>query len=336
MLGKPNLFFPPLFYFIFFLAVAIFSTSAMWSDVLKTNISLTLANDCVIFVDYFCSDMGSDPQANGFSNFEGKDVANCMIEPIDIFSLRVILSNTYPGYSPVQVFEFKNVGTIPVKFCGISITGLDTNELKINITTPDIGTVYNPGESSFITINTIVNQEAKENSIYSFQVELCFKPWYIVKRLKFTSWKALAYNGSNPRGRCLSESGSVNISDYDTLARVKFNEFRYGWGWVGLVISNSAGEDVELRKEMINIKVIEGELHRIEVFLYGPFQAPGTSDVWDKINICEMYRNLKDAGNPFPESSANDSIILRKNEKAVIWIYLEGKYLNTVTIMVSI
>ena len=333
VLGKFNLFFTS--FFIFFLTLAILQSLAMWSDALKMNISLTLANDCVIFVNYFCSDIGLDPQASGFSNFEGKNVASCMIEPIDEFSLRVVLSNTYPGYSPEQIFEFKNVGTIPVKFCGISITGLDTEKLKVDITTPDIGTVYNPSENSFVIIYTTVNQKAEENSAYSFQIELCFKPWYIDKWLEFTSWKALAYYDTK-KGKCLSESGSVDISDYGTLARIKFSEFRHGWGWVGLVISNSADEDVELQKEIINIRVIEGELYRVEIFLYGPFIAPGISGVWSSVNICEMYRNFNNFGNPFPEVTPKDSVILKKNEKAIIWIYLKGPPNNPIELEVRL
>lgn len=143
-------------------------------------------------------------------------------------------------------------------------------------------------------------------------------------RLEFTSWKAHAYYGTNPRGRCLAEEGSVTPRDLNTSVRVAFGEFKYGWGWVGLVVSNYAGRDVNLSKNMVSVEVVRGNISRVYVFLYGPFLAPGTSGVWGDIDICELRWNLRNYSNPFPRVEAKEFVVLGRRDKAVIWVYLEG------------
>lgn len=326
-MGKSNLFFALLLSQL--LTLALFSSSAMWYDALGASARLNTARDCVVFVDYFCSDVGPDPQLTGFSNPEGKDAATCLVElgessPNRPDRVEVFLNNAYPGYSPRVILEFRNVGTMPVRFCGASISGPGAEALKVDVVAPGIGTVYNPGEGGSSLIRIAVRQEAREKSTYGFQVELCFKPWYLTGRLEFTSWKALAYEGVNPKGKCLYESGRANFEDNGTSARIRFSEFAYGWGWIGLVVSNSAGGDVELLREMLEVKIVEGELSKAVVLLYGPFSAPGTSGVWDRASVCEMRDNLVNSGDPFPWVGSKDGVVLKSNEKAVVWVYVEG------------
>jgi len=52
---------------------------AMWYDTLKINATIETGEVKVKFSDWMCSDTGSDPQAEGFHNTEGKDVATCDI-----------------------------------------------------------------------------------------------------------------------------------------------------------------------------------------------------------------------------------------------------------------
>ncbi|MEM0368470.1 MAG: hypothetical protein QXN57_03405, partial [Desulfurococcaceae archaeon] len=53
---------------------------AMWSETLLVNVTVETGEVDVKFSDWSCSDNGPDPQAEGFNNSEGKDVASCSVQ----------------------------------------------------------------------------------------------------------------------------------------------------------------------------------------------------------------------------------------------------------------
>lgn len=155
---------------------------AMWSDTLKINATIKTGEVKVKFSDWMCSDEGSDPQAQGFHNEEGKDVASCNVNvkardgkgnPI---KLNVMLNNTYPGYSVDVKFIVDNIGTIPVKLLNYNITGVDENALSVSLSVPEDTQIDSGGSSTYILHITVL-QNAKESSTYTFEVDLTFAQW---------------------------------------------------------------------------------------------------------------------------------------------------------------
>ena len=159
---------------------------AMWSDTLKINATIKTGEVKVKFSSWMCSDEGSDPQAQGFHNEEGKDVASCNVSveerdgegnPI---KLDVTLNNTYPGYSVDVTFTVDNIGTIPVKLLNYKLidpSGVNGSTLLISLSVPE-NTQIDPGSSSTTyTLHITVLQNAAESSTYTFEVDLTFAQW---------------------------------------------------------------------------------------------------------------------------------------------------------------
>lgn len=158
------------------------SAIAMWSETLKINATVNTGEVDVAFTDYTCSDVGPDPQAHGFHNEEGKDVASCSVSPEiydnegDIIKLNVTLSNAYPGYSVDITMNITNIGTIPVKLYSYSMTGLNDTALYASLSIPE-ETQLHPGETGSYTLHIEVLQTADELSTYTFEVTLVFAQW---------------------------------------------------------------------------------------------------------------------------------------------------------------
>ncbi|RLG79951.1 MAG: hypothetical protein DRO13_04935 [Thermoprotei archaeon] len=306
---------------------------------LKSTISMGSGDDCMSFVRWSCSDLGPDPQESGFNNSEGKDVAACFMDLLEVdergnnISLSLLLTNAYPGYSVEAEAVVKNTGTIPVRILGYTIEPPDL-PLEIYLE-PPLSPYIDPGKEAVYTLHLSVLQIANENSVYPFNVTLQFEPWYTPLTLEFTSWKAHAYSGGCSKcGICTKEEGTVQLDSSGVKASIGFREFSEGWGWIGFVISNNAGYLVTLSKSDI---VVYGdrELNSLEVFLYGGFISPGSSGVWRNVNICDMKHNMDYYGEPFPTIGDHDSITLGKNEKAIIWIYV-GSEPGSLTVIVEL
>jgi len=155
---------------------------AMWSETLKVNVEVNTGEVKVKWSDSYCSDEGADPQAEGYNNKEGKDVASCGIE-IEVkdnegnpIKLRVTLKNTYPGYSVDIDLVVDNIGTIPVKLQDYSISEYDKNALEVSLEIPE-DTQIDPEDSGTYTLHITVLQDAKELSTYTFEVTLTFAQW---------------------------------------------------------------------------------------------------------------------------------------------------------------
>ncbi len=164
------------------LAAAFGAALAMWSESLRINTYIHTGEVDVAWGGWECSDMGPDPQAPGFNNTEGKDVASCIVEPeiydneSEVIKLNVTIVNGYPGYSVNATGYVVNTGTIPVKLLSSNITGVDPSALSVNLYTP-ADTQLHPGQNQSYTIEVTVLQSAAENTDYSFEVTLVFAQW---------------------------------------------------------------------------------------------------------------------------------------------------------------
>ncbi|RLG78501.1 MAG: hypothetical protein DRO40_13795 [Thermoprotei archaeon] len=158
---------------------------AMWSETLKLNAYVNTGEVKVKWSDWNCTDTDADPQAPGFNNTEGKDVAKCIVSveeddgagnPI---KLNVTIVNAYPGYAVNITLVVDNIGTIPVKLLSYSWTDLSTaDEEALNITLyKPADTQMHEGENTTYILEIIVTQEANETATYSFDLELTFAQW---------------------------------------------------------------------------------------------------------------------------------------------------------------
>lgn len=164
------------------LAATMGTAFAMWSETLLVNVDVYTGEVDVAFTDWICSDIGPDPQAPGFSNAEGKDVASCAVDVEvldnegDVIKLLVTITNAYPGYAVDVNMSITNIGTIPVKLYSYGITGLNTTALAASLTFP-ADTQIDPGDTHIYTLHIEVLQEADELSTYSFEVSMTFAQW---------------------------------------------------------------------------------------------------------------------------------------------------------------
>ncbi|OYT55855.1 MAG: hypothetical protein B6U76_04930 [Desulfurococcales archaeon ex4484_217_2] len=155
---------------------------AMWSETLKINVTVNTGEVDVKWSNWYCNDTGSDPQAPGFNNSEGKDVAKCYVEPEkydeegDLIKLNVTIVNAYPGYRAVITGIVDNIGTIPVKLYNHTISSYDTDALDVTLGIP-ADTQIDAGDNATYTLTIDVLQNASENSTYSFEVTLVFAQW---------------------------------------------------------------------------------------------------------------------------------------------------------------
>lgn len=157
--------------------------SAMWMETLRINTYVHTGEVKVAWVEWSCSDEGSDPQVGDpFHNEEGKDVAECIVTPEiyddqqNVIKLNITLVNAYPGYAPIITLVVGNIGTIPVKLLSYEISEYDEDALSVELTIPD-DTQIHPGDTLDLGIKIIVNQAAEELSIYTFEINYTFAQW---------------------------------------------------------------------------------------------------------------------------------------------------------------
>lgn len=158
---------------------------AMWSETLKVNVYVDTGEVKVKWSDWSCSDTGPDPQAPGFHNEEGKDVASCYVNPEindtenNPIKLNVTLVNAYPGYAVNITMIVDNIGTVPVKlfdYYWSNLSTIDEEALSFRLI-PPTDTQIEPGENGTYILEIIVLQAANETSTYSFDLELKFAQW---------------------------------------------------------------------------------------------------------------------------------------------------------------
>jgi len=164
------------------IAIVLGTALAMWSETLMVNVAVNTGEVKVKFSDWSCSDKGADPQAEGFHNTEGKNVASCGItvekrdDEGNPIKLLVTINNAYPGYSVDVDLVIDNIGTIPVKLLNSNISGVNESALSVSLTVPE-DTQIDPGYNSTYTLHITVLQTAAEKSTYTFEVTLTFAQW---------------------------------------------------------------------------------------------------------------------------------------------------------------
>ena len=158
---------------------------AMWSETLKLNAYVNTGEVKVKWSAWNCTDTGPDPQAPGFNNTEGKDVAKCIVSvekednESNPIKLNVTLVKAYPGYAVNITLIVDNIGTIPVKLLSYSwsnFSAIDEEALNVTLYKP-LDTQMHEGENTTYILEIIVTQKANETSTYSFDLELTFAQW---------------------------------------------------------------------------------------------------------------------------------------------------------------
>ncbi len=160
------------------------AASAMWYQSLRVNVTVHTGDVSVKWVNWSCSDTGPDPQTPDtvFHNEEGKDVAQCIIQPEitddngNVIKLNVTIVNAYPGYHADAALVVQNSGTIPVKLYTHSITGVDEDALAVSLGLPETTQIH-PGENGTIHLLIDVLQTAEQGSTYTFEVNLTYAQW---------------------------------------------------------------------------------------------------------------------------------------------------------------
>lgn len=157
--------------------------TAMWSETLRVNVTVSTGEVDVKWSDWGCNDTGADPQTPGgqFNNSEGKDVAQCYVEPEifdeedDVIKLNVTIVNAYPGYRAFIWLVVDNIGTIPVKLYNYTVTPTDP-ALDVSFNALQ-GTQIHPGGNDTISLIIDVLQTAEENTTYTFEITLTYAQW---------------------------------------------------------------------------------------------------------------------------------------------------------------
>ncbi|MEM4717457.1 MAG: hypothetical protein QXE81_01700 [Desulfurococcaceae archaeon] len=152
---------------------------AMWYETLYVNVTVQTGEVKVEFSEWYCSDTGPDPQAEGFNNEEGKDVANCSVsveveEDGVVTKLAVSLDNAYPGYMVDIYLLIDNIGTIPVKLYDY-ILNFD-EPIYAELIIPEDAQI-DPGYSSTYILRITIPQDAEELSTYYGELTLTFAQW---------------------------------------------------------------------------------------------------------------------------------------------------------------
>jgi len=171
---------------LFLVAVVLGSVGiavAMWTEELLVNVNVSTGEVDVKWSAWMCSDEDADPQAEGYTNEEGKDVASCSIIASgrdtegDVVELTVDLNNTYPGYTATILLIVDNIGTVPVKLYSSSMMGVVGKPIDVYYAWPKNTTQIEPGDNSTYILRVTVLQDAEEGATYSFTWRLVFAQW---------------------------------------------------------------------------------------------------------------------------------------------------------------
>jgi hypothetical protein len=190
----------PVFFLTLFAVFAILvSAVAMWSDILKINATIKTGDVDIEFI--------GTPRVFEGSEYGKTWVANCSASLYEVqnedqdnpagdndLELVITINNAYPCYyCKVQDVSVKNTGSVPVK---LSVTVYANNTLcerkidawgqyyyacdvdnngKIDIVlwgcfTSLENLQLHPGESTSFTVDTHVEQDAKQSSIYNIEI----------------------------------------------------------------------------------------------------------------------------------------------------------------------
>lgn len=125
---------------------------------------------------------------------------------------------------------------------------------------------------------------------------------------------------------------SVGIGVFESVVRIR--EFR-GWAWVGLLIENPTKGGLTVRRSRTSVVTVP-PLPKVRVFLYGPVSDPDIALAWREVDLDSMRNRLLSLGNPIPDIPPASEVTLNRGDRAVLWIYLEDKFVDEVSVFVSI
>jgi hypothetical protein len=151
-----------------------------FNDVCPNGGGYTIGQDC-----------DGDGELNDDMEYEGKDVAECVAEILDPYTMEVTVSNAYPLFNCFVLYDVHNTGTIPVKiyrpdyfyegeYMGGELFAIDTDALHVNGWPPlcyEDGTQLHPGEETVCALHISIYQGAEELTTYTFQVKIFGRQW---------------------------------------------------------------------------------------------------------------------------------------------------------------
>ncbi len=168
---------------------------AAWTEQLTIKATVNTGELDVAFDENSLSvtDNGADPQAAGYNNNEGFDVASASLQVTDsddegdAIELTFTIDNAYPGYSACAQFNIVNIGTIPAEITKIDLsdvqaaypdgsTGTANDALSISYTM-NVGDTLESGESKSYQVCVEVTEQATEMTSYSFSITIEFTQW---------------------------------------------------------------------------------------------------------------------------------------------------------------
>jgi hypothetical protein len=135
---------------------------------------------------------------------------------------------------------------------------------------------------------------------------------------------------------CRASEGNVSLELGGSRAVVVFYNISQGWiAWIGLVVSN----DGTLPTRILEPSVGLASNFTHEPYIYGPFQAPGTSGAWGGVDPCEIYNETLVYGEPFPSIGSSPQVLIDPGQKAIVWIlvnYTGTASLANTTIVIDV
>jgi hypothetical protein len=133
-------------------------------------------------------DCDQDGSLNDDWEAENKDVAECVTEQIDPYTLQVKILQGYPSFNCFVKYGVTNVGSVPIHiyrpdyfYDGVYMgSAINTDALHVNGWPPICyteTTQLEPKENAFCSLHVHVNQGAAMNATYTFQVKIFARQW---------------------------------------------------------------------------------------------------------------------------------------------------------------
>jgi hypothetical protein len=133
-------------------------------------------------------DCDQDGSLNDDMEVEGKDIAECVAEQLDQYTLKVTVYNGYPSFNCFVKYGVTNVGSVPIQIYHPDYfyndvymgSAINNAELHVNGWPPICyteTTQLEPKQSAFCNLHVHVNQGAEQRSTYSFLVKIFARQW---------------------------------------------------------------------------------------------------------------------------------------------------------------
>jgi len=123
--------------------------------------------------DGVVNDRSRDPGDNGVDPGNGKAVGRCLASPVGTGTVRVSITNGYPGYTCRVWVKVRNVGCKAVRRQSVAITA--PPELAVTEVSPQPCLVLQPGQERFEAYDVRILQSAEETAVYQFMIRETFR-----------------------------------------------------------------------------------------------------------------------------------------------------------------